>query len=39
MARRLILDTDALIDYERAQLDQAALDDDELAIAAITVTA
>lgn len=37
MARRLILDTNVLIDYERGQLDQAALDDDELAIAAITV--
>ncbi|WP_454084221.1 PIN domain-containing protein [Georgenia sp. Marseille-Q6866] len=37
MARRLILDTNVLIDYERGRLDQAALDDDELAIAAITV--
>ncbi|MCM3659403.1 PIN domain-containing protein [Georgenia satyanarayanai] len=37
MARRLILDINALIDYERGRLDQVALDDDELAIAAITV--
>lgn len=37
MGRRLILDTDVLIDYERGAVDRAALDDDELAIAAITV--
>lgn len=37
MARRLILDTNVLIDYERGALDRAALDDDELAIAAITI--
>lgn len=37
MGRRVILDTTALIDYERGVLDRAALDDDELAIAAITV--
>lgn len=37
MGRRVILDTNVLIDYERATLDRAALDDDEVAIAAITV--
>jgi tRNA(fMet)-specific endonuclease VapC len=37
VGRRLILDTNVLIDYERGALDRAALDDDELAIAAITV--
>lgn len=37
MGRRVILDTNVLIDYERGTLDRAALDDDELAIAAITV--
>ena len=37
MARRVILDTNVLIDYERGALDRAALDDDELAIAAVTV--
>ncbi|WOQ17078.1 type II toxin-antitoxin system VapC family toxin [Raineyella sp. W15-4] len=37
MGRRLILDTNVLIDYERGAVDRAALDDDELAIAAITV--
>lgn len=37
MGRRVILDTNVLIDYERGSLDRAALDDDELAIAAITV--
>lgn len=37
MGRRVILDTNVLIDYERGALDRAALDDDELAIAAITV--
>jgi tRNA(fMet)-specific endonuclease VapC len=36
MARQLILDTNALIAYERATFDTTALDDD-LAIAAITV--
>ncbi len=38
MGRRVILDTTVLIDYERGGLDRTALDDDELAIAAITVT-
>lgn len=37
MGRRLILDTNVLIDYERGLLRQEALDDDDLAIAAITV--
>lgn len=37
MGRRVILDTNVLIDYERGTLDRGLLDDDELAIAAITV--
>lgn len=37
MARRLILDTNALIAYERGLFDTSSLDDDDLAIAAITV--
>lgn len=37
MGRRVILDTNVLIDYERNAIDRAAFDDDELAIAAITV--
>jgi tRNA(fMet)-specific endonuclease VapC len=37
LGRRVILDTNVLIDYERGALDRGALDDDELAIAAITV--
>lgn len=37
MARRLILDTNILIDYERGRIDVAALDDAEIAIAALTV--
>jgi tRNA(fMet)-specific endonuclease VapC len=37
MARHLILDTNALIAYERGGFDTAVLDDDDLAIAAITV--
>lgn len=37
MGRRLILDTDVLLAYERGTLDRASLDEDELAIAAITV--
>ncbi len=37
MGRRLILDTNVLIAYERGTLDRAALDDDELAIAAMSV--
>jgi predicted nucleic acid-binding protein len=37
MGRRLILDTNALIDYERRTIDRAQLADDELSIACITV--
>lgn len=37
MGRRLILDTNVLIAYERGQIDRSALEQDELAIAAITV--
>ena len=37
MGRRLILDTNVLIAYERDQINRAALDDDELAIAAVSV--
>lgn len=33
----MILETNVLIDYERGVLDRAKLDDDEIAIAAITV--
>lgn len=37
MGRRLILDTNILIAYERGTIDRAALDDDELAVAAISI--
>lgn len=37
MGRRLILDTNVLIGYERGTIDRAALDEDELAIAALSV--
>ena len=37
MGRRLILDTNVLIDYERGHVDVASLDDDQIAIAALTV--
>ena len=37
MGRRLILDTNVLIAYERGSIDRSALDDDELAVAAITI--
>ena len=37
MGRRLILDTNVLIAYERGTIDRSSLDDDELAIGAITV--
>ena len=37
MGRRLILDTNVLIAYERGKIDRAALDADELAVAAVTV--
>lgn len=38
MARSLILDTNTVIAYERQEFDITRLDDDDLAIAAITVT-
>lgn len=37
MGRRLILDTNVLIAYERGAIDRASLDNDELAISAISV--
>lgn len=37
MGRRLILDTNVLIDYERRTIDRSALDDDDLAVAPITI--
>lgn len=37
MGRRLILDTNVLIEIERGTFDIGLLDDDELAIAAVTV--
>lgn len=37
MGRRLILDTNLLIAYERGSVDRSSLDDDDLAIAAVTV--
>jgi tRNA(fMet)-specific endonuclease VapC len=37
VGRRLILDTSVLIAYERGTIDQAALDDDELAMAAVSI--
>ena len=37
MGRRLILDTNVLIAYERGTIDRAALDEDELAIASVSV--
>jgi tRNA(fMet)-specific endonuclease VapC len=37
MARRLILDTTVVIAYERGAIDRSSLDDDELAIASISV--
>lgn len=37
MARRLILDTTTLIAYERGRFDTTQLDEDDLAVAAITV--
>lgn len=36
MVRRLILDTVALIAFERRTLDRSAFDDDDLAVAAVT---
>jgi tRNA(fMet)-specific endonuclease VapC len=37
VGRRLILDTNILIAYEKGSFDRSTLDDDELAVAAITV--
>ena len=37
MGRRLILDTNILIAYERGTIDRTALDDDELAVAAVSI--
>jgi predicted nucleic acid-binding protein len=37
VGRRLILDTNVLIAYERGTVDRAALDDDELAVAAVSI--
>ena len=37
MGRRLILDTNILIAYERGSIDRSSLDDDELAIASVSV--
>jgi predicted nucleic acid-binding protein len=37
MGRRLILDTNVLIAYERGVIDRGALDDDELALAAVSI--
>jgi tRNA(fMet)-specific endonuclease VapC len=37
MGRRLILDTNVLVAYERGTIDRAALDEDELAIASVSV--
>ena len=37
MGRRLILDTNVLIAYERGTIDRSSLDDDELAIASVSV--
>ena len=37
MGRRLILDTNILIAYERGTIDRNALDDDELAVASISI--
>jgi predicted nucleic acid-binding protein len=37
MGRRLILDTNILIAYERGTVDRSALDNDELAVASISI--
>jgi tRNA(fMet)-specific endonuclease VapC len=37
VGRRLILDTNVLIAYERGTIDRSSLDDDELAIAAVSI--
>jgi tRNA(fMet)-specific endonuclease VapC len=37
VGRRLILDTNVLIAYERGTIDRASLDNDELAVAAVSI--
>lgn len=37
MGRHLILDTNVLIAYERETMDRTSLDDDELAVAAVSI--
>ncbi|GAA1815943.1 hypothetical protein GCM10009682_41020 [Luedemannella flava] len=37
MGRRLILDTNILIAYERGTIDRGALDNDELAVSAVSI--
>ncbi len=37
MGRRLILDTNILIAYERGTIDRSGLDEDDLAVASITI--
>lgn len=37
MGRRVILDTNVLIAYERGTIDRAVLDNDELAVAAVSI--
>lgn len=37
MGRRVILDTNVLIAYERGTIDRTTLDDDELAVAAVSI--
>jgi tRNA(fMet)-specific endonuclease VapC len=37
MGRRLILDTNVLIAYERGTIDRSAFDDDELAVASVSI--
>jgi tRNA(fMet)-specific endonuclease VapC len=37
VGRRLILDTNVLIGYERGTIDRSSLDDDELAIALVSI--
>lgn len=37
MGRRLILDTNVLIAYERGTIDRSALDNDEIAVAAVSI--
>jgi tRNA(fMet)-specific endonuclease VapC len=37
VGRRLILDTNILVAYERGTVDRTALDEDELAVAALTI--